>query len=193
MAHIIRPVDMSSPIKIEVGSGGAPVPGYVHVDVDPGMPDLHAVCKMGDEPLPYPDNCASEILSNHSCEHVSWLKAGDLFSDWLRVLIPGGRLFFRTPDLEFICKTYLAGKFTKEHPVDEGNMLRIFGEYGPAHWANIKLFAGQNYSGNFHLYCLDWDLAQQILTKTGFVNIRRLDIKPVYSPGELQVEAFKKA
>lgn len=189
MARLIR--NVSFPCKIEVGSGGAPQPGYAHVDVDESMPDLHAVCRMGKEALPFPDNCATELLSNHSIEHVSWLDVEFVARDWFRVLSPGGRLFLRTPDLEFICKTYLAGKTTKEHPVDEGNMVKIFGDCGPAHWANIKLFAGQNYSGNFHYFAFDMEMLTQLLTRCGFIGVKRLDIVPVFSPGEIQAEAYK--
>jgi predicted SAM-dependent methyltransferase len=188
---LLRQVDFSKPVKIEVGSGGNPQPGYLHVDVDPGMPGLTAVCRMGDEPLPFPDGCASEILSNHSVEHVSWLKVDSVVRDWLRVLKPGGRVFLRTPDLEFICKTYLSGRRTDEHPTDEINMFRIFGDCGHSEWANIKLFAGQNYPGNFHYFALDMDMLTRLFTKCGFINVRRLSIQPVFSPGEIQAEAFK--
>lgn len=191
MAHLVRQVDLSVPVKIEVGSGGYPQVGYLHVDVDPGMPDLHAVCRMGKEALPFPDNCAEELLSNHSIEHVSWLDVEFVVKDWLRVLAPGGKLFLRTPDLEFICKTYLERKTTREHHVDEANMMNIFGDCGPSEWANIKLYAGQNYAGNFHLFCLDWSMLERLLKRAGYVNIQRVNIQPVFSPGEIQAQAFK--
>jgi predicted SAM-dependent methyltransferase len=189
MAKIIG--EIQYPCKIEVGSGGNPQSGYVHCDVDERMPHLEAVCRMGKEALPFPDNCASELLSNHSIEHVSWLDVEFVVKDWFRVLQPGGRLFLRTPDLEFICKTYLERKTTKEHPVDESNMVRIFGDCGPSEWANIKLFAGQNYSGNFHMFALDMDMATRLFTRCGFKKISRLNIQPVFSPGEIQLEAYK--
>jgi len=179
------------PCKIEVGSGGNPQPGYVHVDVDETMPHLEAVCKMGKEALPFPENCAIELLSNHSIEHCSWLDVEFVVRDWFRVLQPGGRVFLRTPDLDFICRTLLEGKTTREAALDESNMVRIFGDCGPAEWANIKLFAGQDYPGNFHMFCLNMDMATRLFTRCGFKKISRLNIQPVFSPGELQIEAFK--
>jgi predicted SAM-dependent methyltransferase len=191
MAKILRHIDFSRPVKIEVGSGGFPQTGYLHVDIDPAMPDLDAVCEMGKEALPFPDGCAEEILSNHSIEHVSWLDAAKVVSDWARVLKVGGRLFLRTPDLDFICRMYIERKTTKEHPVDESNMVSVFGDYGSAHWANIKLFAGQNYKGNFHNFCLDMDMLTDLLKRNGFGRISRLTGEIVFSPGEICAEAFK--
>jgi ADP-heptose:LPS heptosyltransferase len=112
--------------------------------------------------------------------------------EWNRVLKPGGKLFFRTPDLEHICRMYLEGKKTKEHPDDEKFIKANFGEVTPAWWANIKLFAGQGYEGNTHYFAFDYDMAKGLLERFGFENIERVHIKPEFSPGELQVLAYKK-
>jgi predicted SAM-dependent methyltransferase len=192
MSKLLVEVDYSKPLKVEVGSGMYPQPGYFHVDVTEGMPDLGAVCKMGDEPIPLKDNSVEEILSNHSIEHVSWLKVDAVVRDWHRILKPGGRIFLRTPDLEFICKTYVEKKTTRESVLDEQAMVERFGTVGPAEWANIKLFAGQNYVGNFHYLAFDMDMLTRFLQRNGFEKIQRLKILPVFSPGEIQCEAYKK-
>lgn len=192
MSKLLVQPDLSKPLKIEVGSGGNPQPGYFHIDVQEGMPDLHAVCKMGDEAIPLPDGSVEEILSNHSIEHVSWLKVDRVVRDWHRLLIPGGRIFLRTPDLEFICKTYVENKVTREAINDEAAMVERFGTVGPAEWANIKFFAGQDYPGNFHFLCFDFDMLKRFLSRNGFEKIERLHIQPVFSPGEIQLQAFKK-
>jgi predicted SAM-dependent methyltransferase len=189
MSKLLRKIEY--PCKIEVGSGGAPQAGYVHVDIDQNMPSVDALCKMGEEDLPFPDGSVSEILSNHSIEHILWPKLSFAIKDWWRVLVPGGRIFLRTPDLEYICQSYVTRKTTREHPVDMSAMISTFCDWGPAECANVKLFAGQNYPGNIHYFCLDFDMATRLLTSHGFINISRLNILPVFSPGELQIEAFK--
>lgn len=192
MSKLLVQPDYSTPLKIEVGSGGNPQPGYFHIDVAEGMPDLHAVCKMGDEPIPLQDASVEEILSNHSIEHVSWLKVDSVVRDWHRVLIPGGRIFLRTPDLEFICRMYVEKKTTREAINDEAAMVGRFGQIGPAEYANIKLFAGQDYPGNFHFLCFDMDMLQRLLSRNGFEKIERINTQPVFSPGEIQCVAYKK-
>jgi predicted SAM-dependent methyltransferase len=192
MARVLREINFQSAIRLEVGSGASPVPGYIHCDVDELMPNLDIQCRMGEERLPLPDACCSEILSNHSIEHVPWVRIPLMLEEWSRVLVPGGKLFLRTPDLEFICRTYLEGKLTPESPKDEQAMLSIFGSYSSAHWANIKLFAGQDYPGNFHFFCLDFPMLTELLERFGFERVQRLWDQPVYSPGEICAIAFKK-
>lgn len=192
MSKLLKPFDITRTFKLEVGSGSYPQPGYIHCDCDESMPDLHILCKMGEESLPLPDRSVSEILSNHSCEHIPWLLIDKLLLDWNRVLIHGGKLFLRTPDLEFICRMYLEGKMTKEHPVDEANMVRVFGECEVTQWAIIKLFAGQNYKGNFHFYALDYPTLKSVLERYGFERVERLHDQPVFSPGEICAIAYKK-
>jgi GT2 family glycosyltransferase/ADP-heptose:LPS heptosyltransferase/predicted SAM-dependent methyltransferase len=177
--------------KLEVGCGNFPQPGFIHLDVRK-FDHIDVVCDFSKEPLPYPENDLDEILSNHSIEHISWRMLPHVIGEWFRTLRPGGRVFFRTPDLEFICRTYLAGKTTPEHPSDEGYITQhLSSSVTPAWWANIKLFAGQDYPSNFHFLAFDFDMAKQVLEKFGFTRVSRLNILPVFSPGELQIEAYK--
>lgn len=181
-------------VRLEIGSGYAPQPGYVHLDVRPDLPQIDVVCDFSRERLPFDNGKVAELVSNHVIEHVSWRKLPFVLSEWHRVLEPGGRLFFRTPDLEFICRTYLARKTTPEWPGDEDFVRKhLAAEVTPAWWANIKLFAGQDYPSNFHNFCLDFDTAKALLERYGFERVARVDVKPVFSPGELQVEAYKQA
>lgn len=177
--------------KIEIGCGANPQPGYIHLDARPlrGVDIVHDFSK---DVLPFEDNSVGEVLSNHSIEHVSYRALPFVLKEWHRVLAPGGRLFLRTPDLEFICKTYLAGKTTPESKGDEEYIKQhLHSEVSPAWWANVKLFAGQDYPGNFHYLCFDFAMLQALLEKYGFRRVKRLNIQPVFSPGEIQCEAFK--
>lgn len=181
-------------IKLEIGSGYAPQPGYVHLDVRPDLPQIDVVCDFSKERLPFDNGKVAELVSNHVIEHVSWRKLPFVLGEWHRVLEPGGRLFFRTPDLEFICRTYLAGKTTPEWPGDEDFVKKhLARDVTPAWWANIKLFAGQDYPSNFHNFCLDFETAKTLLERYGFERVTRLEVQPVFSPGELQIEAWKPA
>lgn len=176
--------------KLEVGSGPNGISGYLHLDVRP-LPGVDVVCDFSKEVLPFGDDRFEEILSNHSIEHISFRKIPFVIKEWFRVLKPGGKVFLRTPDLEFICKTYLAGQTTPEHPNDENFITDAFGEVTPAWWANIKLFAGQDYPSNFHYLCFDFKTIKEVLKRYGFERIERVNVEPVFSPGELQVVAYK--
>jgi len=187
----VAPPKPVAPKKLEVGCGEYGQPGYIHLDIR-ALRGVDVVCDFSKDKLPYQNNEIDELLSNHSIEHVSFRKLPHVIAEWFRVLKPGGRLFFRTPDLEFIARTYLEGKTTPEHPNDEKYITDNFNtKVTPAWWANIKLFAGQDYDSNFHFLCFDFAMAKATLENFGFEDVTRLDIDPKFSPGELQVEAFK--
>lgn len=178
-------------VKLEIGCGANPQPGYTHLDIRP-LPDVEHVMDFSKDRLPYSDGQVDEILLNHVIEHVSWRKLPFIFQEWSRVLKPGGRVFLRTPDLEFICRTYIEGKMTPEWPGDEDFVLKnLSAKMTPAWWANIKLFAGQDYSDNYHFLCFDLAMIKELFERYGFERVSRVTVKPEFSPGELQVEAFK--
>ena len=173
-------------VKLEIGSGGNPQPGYIHLDCRTGLPHLDIV---GDIKrfLPLREATVDEILSHSSIEHVSWRNVRETLADWYRVLKPGGRAIIYTPDFRYLCRMYLEGK-TDPHLDNSYVELanRLFGAYTPSVWAMIKMFAGQEYPENFHYACYDFDLLKSILTSVGFAEVTR--IPPEYS---LRVVAFK--
>ena len=179
-----------SPIKLELGSGQNPQPGYVHLDISAAMPHVEIVHDIS-EPFPLPDGSVEQILANHCFEHVSWRKIGQIVRECYRVLIPGGKIFIRTPDLEFIVNTYLARQITPEWPPDEEFIRQEFGNVTPSWWAILKLFSGQDYPSNFHYTCYDFPTLKAIFQQQGFTKIERVHIQPVFSPGEIQLEAIK--
>jgi GT2 family glycosyltransferase/ADP-heptose:LPS heptosyltransferase/predicted SAM-dependent methyltransferase len=177
--------------KLEIGCGYNPQPGYIHMDVRQ-LPHVEHICDFETSKLPFENNDLDEVLLNHVIEHISWRNLGFVFDEWFRALKPGGRVFLRTPDLEFIARTYLEGKTTPEWPGDEDYVKKhLADKITPAWWANIKLFAGQDYDSNYHYLCFDFEMLRALFEKKGFVRISRVNVTPVYSPGELQVEAFK--
>ena len=177
--------------KIEIGCGNTPQPGYIHLDIRK-LPQVDIVCDFECDKLPFRDGEVEEIINNHVIEHISWRNLPFVINEWHRVLCSGGRIFLRTPDLEFICKTYLAKKTTPEWPGDENYIKEnLSKEITPAWWANIKLFAGQDYPSNFHKLCFDFQMIKDLFERNGFTNVTRLNIQPIYSPGEIQMECFK--
>lgn len=177
-------------LKLEIGCGTNPQPGYLHLDIR-ALRGVDVICDFANEKLPFKANTFVEILSSHSIEHISFRKLPFVFQEWHRVLKPGGRVVLRTPDLEFICKSYLEHKTTPEWPDDERFITENFGRVTPAWWANLKLFAGQDYSSNFHFLCFDFSMLSEALFRYGFTQVKRVNLGREISPGELQVEAFK--
>lgn len=188
---LMRPIDWSLEKKLELGSGINPQPGYVHLDISDTFPGVDIVCDLSHEQIPCWDSSLDEIIHNHLIEHIPWRLAPRLVRECGRCLRPGGKMIFRTPDLEFICRTYLDKKITLEYPSDMDELRNIFGEFGPSQWALVKLFSGQDYPSNFHFACYDLDSITRLLKSNGFSEVRRIKLDCEFSPGELQVEAVK--
>jgi GT2 family glycosyltransferase/predicted SAM-dependent methyltransferase len=181
-------------LKIELGGGANPQPGFVACDARK-MPGVAHVFNFGAQRFPFKDGAAGAILMNHSIEHVSYRALPHVLKECHRVLAPGGRLIIRTPDLRFICEMYLKSEITPEWPGDENFIAANFGgdarKLSPAWWANVKLFAGQDYPGNEHRFCFDYETLKEVLARYGFGDVKRHFDKPVFSPGEIYCEAVR--
>jgi SAM-dependent methyltransferase len=82
--------------RLEIGSGGRPRAGYLHVDVLPGSPSLDLLTS--GEHLPLSDGWADELLAVHMIEHVPPPLLRATFREWRRVLREGGTLQIHTPN-----------------------------------------------------------------------------------------------
>jgi len=93
-------------VKLNLGSGGVEVPGYVSVD----KYDLRAslVMDVFDLDKHFPEGSVEEILASHLFEHVNPYESVELLVKWRKLLKPGGRLIMELPNIEELCKDFLA-------------------------------------------------------------------------------------
>lgn len=181
--------------NLELGCGLDANKGYIHADIYSGdergqLPHLEFFHDIRDR-LPIADNCVKEILANHVIEHIGWRQVIPTLRDWKRVLVKGGCIKLRTPNMKFICEKYLKNEITREHPDDEKFIKDNFRYISPSMWANLKLYSGQGWPANFHQLCLDQYLIEFIcLNVLGFERIIPWNERE-YSPGELRMAIVK--
>jgi SAM-dependent methyltransferase len=132
--------------------------------------------------IPLPAACADYIFSSHFLEHLSKQHGEQLVREAFRVLKPGGIVRIAVPDLAQTIAAYQAGD-------KAAAMDGIFA------YLDLGYFAR-------HRYMYDFDMLGALLTRVGFVDVRRRafqegsvpDITVLDNrPDSLFVEAMKPA
>ena len=90
------------PLRLCLGSGGAPLPGWTKVDLYVPA-DIRLDLRAG---FPLPDASVELIYSEHLFEHFPLETAMDLFRECRRVLLPSGVMRVAMPDLEDVVRDY---------------------------------------------------------------------------------------
>lgn len=75
-------------------------------------------------PLPYPDQAFDAVFIFHIVEHLTPAEAASFLRQIHRVLKPSGRLRVSTPDLEDICRAYLARLQDHDRQPTEASLVR---------------------------------------------------------------------
>ena len=132
-------------IRLNLGSGTQPLPGYLNLDIDDNNPVY---------PLSYENNSVDEIRASHILEHFSICDSIDVICEWHRVLKAGGELKIAVPDFALIAEAFLNGL----------NPNLRYEEY---------LMGGQTDEYDYHKSLWTEDKLRSILTCLGYTDIVR--------------------
>ncbi len=164
-------------LRVEVGAGDNPKPGYVHCDVRPNLPHIEHTCNAWE--LPFADGTVDEIYTYHMLEHVTEHQGKLSIREWFRVLQSGARVEIHVPDLDGHVRQYfLPGNTTVS---------------GHAHLTNRRhalhgFWGWQNYPEDIHKWGYNFESLSELLAGAGFHRVKRLEnVNPLL----LDVEAFK--
>jgi len=175
-------------INLELGSGNNPQMDFIHLDVNADAPHLEMCADISDG-IPLPNNCVTKLIANHVIEHISWRKINFFLQELERILVPGGIILLRTPDIGFIVDAYLKKRIYPELKDDEEFIKKQFGKITPIIWTILKLYSSQDYASNLHRSIYNFEILKKLLQKHGFVKIKKPKGLPTLSAGELQIEA----
>ncbi len=102
--------------NLEIGSGEYPEAGYIHLDIQPGLKDLDILSDVRRTPIPS-NFVSGHIRAVHIMEHFchpedsskkmrdQWGTTLEVVKEMYRILKPGGKFTFVTPDFEKITES----------------------------------------------------------------------------------------
>jgi SAM-dependent methyltransferase len=143
--------------------------------------------------LPYPDGFFDIVFCSHMVEHIPVQRLEETISEINRVLKVGGLFRFLTPDLYKICKAYIDGdrelmrQYIEEDAggdcsvggikMDLGLAQAVLGFLHSPGFDNIVLSSrGDEITACVaHCSMLDFALAENLLKKYGFTNVRKMN------------------
>lgn len=103
---------ISRPLKVNVGCGNEPFPGWVNLDLDPGA-QADIVWDVTDG-LPFPDNSCAFMYSEHFLEHIPVAEGVRFLTECRRSLQPGGMLRIGMPCVQALAREYYENSWAKQ-------------------------------------------------------------------------------
>jgi predicted SAM-dependent methyltransferase len=146
-------------LRLNLGSGERPLPGFVNVDTLRDAPEVDVIADVTRR-LPFEDASAELVYAVHLLEHVAADQVPGVLADWRRVLRPGGVLMVAVPDLDAIARILVerAGWFTPPH--------------NP--WLGA-IYGGQKDEWDFHKTGFTAPWLAHLLEDAGFGEVRRVE------------------
>ena len=152
---------VSTTLRVNVGCGLYPLPGWINVDED--ADDSFADMVRRVPPLPFEDNDIGEIYAGHFLEHLEPDDADAFLDEAMRVLVPGGILGLMVPDTREILRRYVLDEpAIIEIPAGAVRDLRDLDEL-----CRVVFYSDVQRSG--HEWAYDKFTLRRLLERHGFV------------------------
>lgn len=92
-------------LKLNLGGGDLAHPGFINIDLRGEIADIVADVRH----LPLPDSSVTHIIAFDLLEHFPATETSTLLTEWNRVLVPGGELRLKIPNLLVIAQLIAGG------------------------------------------------------------------------------------
>lgn len=104
----------AGPVRLNIGSGGVAIPGYIGIDRKDGGEAYPLAYNDG---RPVPDESVDEVYASHVLEHFPFAHAVNVLREWARVLKPGGVMKIAVPNFDW-CMDELEAGNPKNWPIE---------------------------------------------------------------------------
>jgi hypothetical protein len=157
-------------MKLEIGAGNKPTPGYIHLD-ERDLPDIEIIDDARILSKIENESC-DEILAKQVLEHFSHRDTLNILKIWYSKIKPGGKIHIEVPDLKLFCTLWVNGYIREP-------------------WAFVSIYGGQDYDGNFHKAGFSVEYLTYLLNQVGFKDITNLMKDIPNTNYEIKLEAIK--
>lgn len=138
-------------MKVELGAGDRPAPGFIAYDLNPRTADvIGSACD-----LPFRDGSVEALRAVDVLEHISYRRTQDALCEWARVCAPGAVLFVQVPDAGTIMEWYASlnpklrrVENNRETTSIKGAEWRLLGGHDDGRYADGD--AGDDWDWNAH-------------------------------------------
>lgn len=171
--------DISQLTKLHIGCGGDFKDNYINVD----LYDL-SVCDIQDDIITlekFPDNFASEIFHMHVMEHIDYEQGLKAVKNWYRVMAPGGKLEFETPDADETFRMWLEMDYHKRWEQVQNLWLGY----------RMQIWGTQDAPGMQHYILYDKERMKRMLEEVGFKDVSVVNINDPWLKENMHVIAYK--
>lgn len=155
-----------SPVKLELGCGPFPTPGYVHMDLDRSARHLEFVGPAWD--LPFSSGTVQEVLAVHVLEHVHPARLPETLTEWHRVLLPGGFVQIHVPNAPEIFRSFESASIPQKWAL----VNALLGMYGSSEIGAPGDIPETSRSDHQVMY--DFKLLEDVLKSAGFELLENL-------------------
>jgi FkbM family methyltransferase len=168
-------------IRLNLGAGGIDYPGFLSLD----KYDKRSNIPMDITSLSgFPDSSVTELMASHVFEHLNPYHSVPILHEWLRVLKPGGKLAMEMPDIEALCKSFLA---ETDYYKKMGILNAVYGS------VNTTDVGGPDEITSPHLFGWWPESLHRHLAQAGYVDISFHPERWPHPCDNLRVEAYKPA
>lgn len=155
------------PVKIHLGCGPRVFNGWINTDSNDRYPGILYVNLL--RKLPFPDNFAQYVFSEHGYEHLSYKEGSLLLHETYRVLRPSGVFRLAVPDFDFFIGLYTD---REKHAAFIQKYCRSFKQEGPP---GANAIINSVFMEHGHRYMYDFQELKDQLEVAGFQNVKKME------------------
>lgn len=145
---------LAGDLRLEVGPGDAPEPGFLHADIRPGP---HVEYVTDAVSLPFPDGVFAHVYTRHCLEHLARWEGERFVAECCRILRPGGTIHIIVPNMAFHIEQLRRGE--RDH-------------------ACAGFWGWQRHHHDLHKWGYWWDTLSELLVRAGFAQVENLTGQP---------------